>query len=65
MSFPAVDGTNNVLYVSIRVLLDKKKQFPRFHFRLKGSVCRKYGLSSQPRLVDIIAAVPTTHKKVC
>ncbi|XP_065061990.1 elongator complex protein 3 isoform X2 [Rhopilema esculentum] len=31
--------------------------------RLKGSVCRKYGLSSQPRLVDIIAAVPAAHKK--
>jgi len=31
--------------------------------RLKGSICRKYGLSSQPRLVDIIAAVPAAHKK--
>eukprot|EP00794_Sanderia_malayensis_P004611 gene4611-5217_t len=32
--------------------------------KLKGSVCRKYGMSSQPRLVDIIAAVPASHRKV-
>ena len=25
MSFPAVDGTNNVYYIQFRVLLDKKK----------------------------------------
>ncbi|XP_033644886.1 elongator complex protein 3 [Asterias rubens] len=31
--------------------------------RLKSLTAQKYGLSSQPRLVDIIAAVPTTHKK--
>lgn len=32
--------------------------------RLKSEVSSKYGLSSQPRLVDIIAAVPITHKKM-
>ena len=32
--------------------------------RLKSLTAQNYGLSSQPRLVDIIAAVPTTHKKV-
>lgn len=32
--------------------------------KLKGSVCRKYGLASQPRLVDIIAAVPAAYRKV-
>ena len=32
--------------------------------RLKAEVTSKYGLASQPRLVDIIAAVPVTHKKV-
>ncbi|XP_064382166.1 elongator complex protein 3 isoform X2 [Halichondria panicea] len=31
--------------------------------KLKGQVASKYGLSSQPRLVDIIAAVPLAHKK--
>ena len=34
-----------------------------FFVRLKAEVTRKYGLSSQPRLVDIISAVPVTHKK--
>ena len=31
--------------------------------RLKGQVASKYGLSTQPRLVDIIAAVPPAYKK--
>ncbi|XP_033125774.1 elongator complex protein 3 [Anneissia japonica] len=31
--------------------------------RVKSLTARKYGLASQPRLVDIIAAVPTEHKK--
>ena len=30
--------------------------------RLKGKVASKYGLPTQPRLVDIIAAVPPAHK---
>ena len=33
------------------------------HCRLKGQIASKYGLSTQPRLVDIIAAVPPAHKK--
>ena len=32
-------------------------------YRLKADIAGKYGLSTQPRLVDIIAAVPLTHKK--
>lgn len=32
--------------------------------RLKSQVASKYGVSSQPRLVDIIAAVPQEYKKV-
>ncbi|XP_064624311.1 uncharacterized protein LOC135485889 isoform X2 [Lineus longissimus] len=32
--------------------------------RLKSKISSKYGLFSQPRLVDIIAAVPQQHKKV-
>lgn len=32
--------------------------------RIKGQAASKYGLTSQPRLVDIIAAVPATYKKV-
>ena len=32
--------------------------------RIKSKVASKYSLSSQPRLVDIIAAVPPEHKKV-
>ena len=36
-----------------------------FHFnRVKTRVASKYGLPSQPRLVDIIAAVPQQYKKV-
>lgn len=31
--------------------------------KLKSAVSRKYGIASQPRLVDIIAAVPTNYKK--
>ena len=31
--------------------------------KLKSAVSRRYGLSSQPRLVDIIAAVPANYKK--
>ena len=33
-------------------------------FRIKSKISSKYGLSSQPRLVDIIAAVPQEYKKV-
>ena len=32
--------------------------------KLKSAVSRKYGLASQPRLVDIIAAVPANYKKI-
>lgn len=35
-----------------------------FSCRLKGEVARQYGLASQPKLVDIIAAVPQTFKNV-
>ncbi len=36
------------------------------HFsRLKSAISSKYGVTSQPRLIDIIAAVPHTHRKVC
>ncbi|XP_065175920.1 elongator complex protein 3 [Sycon ciliatum] len=31
--------------------------------KIKGATSSKYGLSSQPRLVDIIAAVPQAHRK--
>merc|ERR1712147_120797 len=31
--------------------------------KLKNSISRKHGLSTQPRLVDIIAAVPPNHKE--
>ena len=33
-------------------------------FRIKGQTASKYGLPSQPRLVDIIAAVPSAYRKV-
>ena len=32
--------------------------------RIKSHAASKYGLASQPRLVDIIAAVPVSYKKV-
>jgi elongator complex protein 3 len=32
--------------------------------RLKSKISQKYGLESQPRLVDIIAAVPHESKKI-
>ena len=32
--------------------------------KLKSNISRKYGLPTQPRLVDIIAAVPAQHKKL-
>ncbi|XP_068750565.1 elongator complex protein 3 isoform X1 [Montipora capricornis] len=32
--------------------------------KIKGQAASKYGLTSQPRLVDIIAAVPPAYKKV-
>jgi histone acetyltransferase (RNA polymerase elongator complex component) len=32
--------------------------------RIKSHAASKYGLASQPRLVDIIAAVPAAYKKV-
>lgn len=35
-----------------------------FAFRLKTKTAAKYGLSSQPRLVDIIAAVPPHYRKI-
>uniref|UniRef100_A0A8C0J6Y9 Elongator complex protein 3 n=1 Tax=Chelonoidis abingdonii TaxID=106734 RepID=A0A8C0J6Y9_CHEAB len=35
-----------------------------FHFRVKTKTSAKYGLSAQPRLVDIIAAVPPQYRKV-
>lgn len=31
---------------------------------VKSKISSKYGLESQPRLVDIIAAVPADYKKV-
>lgn len=35
-----------------------------FETRVKGAAASKYGLASQPRLVDIIAAVPQAYRKV-
>jgi len=35
-----------------------------FVCRLKTQISSNYGLKSQPRLVDIIAAVPNEYKKV-
>ncbi len=35
-----------------------------FIIRLRCQVASKHGLSSQPKLVDIIAAVPYSYKKV-
>jgi len=32
--------------------------------KLKSKISSKYGLKSQPRLVDIIAAVPIQHRKM-
>ncbi|KAH8858135.1 putative elongator complex protein 3 [Schistosoma japonicum] len=32
--------------------------------KLKSAIASKYGLASQPRLVDLIAAVPTEHKHI-
>jgi elongator complex protein 3 len=33
-------------------------------FRVKCKASAKYGLSLQPRLVDIIAAIPESYKKI-
>lgn len=35
-----------------------------FKYRLKSEVARKNGLSTQPKLVDIIAAVPQSYRKI-
>jgi histone acetyltransferase (RNA polymerase elongator complex component) len=35
-----------------------------FSFRVKCKASAKYGLSLQPRLVDIIAAIPESYKKI-
>ena len=35
-----------------------------FIFRLKTKIASKYNVPTQPRLVDIIAAVPTQYKKI-
>lgn len=35
-----------------------------FHFRIKTKTAAKYGLPAQPRLVDIIAAVPPQYRRV-
>lgn len=32
--------------------------------KIKTRISSKYGLESQPRLVDIIAAVPQQHRKI-
>ena len=40
------------------------KYFSSNPLRIEGQAASKYGLTSQPRLVDIIAAVPATYKKV-
>ena len=32
--------------------------------RMKTRIASKYGLETSPRLVDIIAAVPSDHKKI-
>lgn len=36
----------------------------KYLYRVKGAAASKYGLKSQPRLVDIIAAVPQAYRKV-
>jgi elongator complex protein 3 len=49
----------------IRQLIDAYEQGKDVNLnRLKTETSSKYGLSSQPRLVDIIAAVPSTYKDV-
>ena len=48
--------------ISELIAAHEKKQDVNLN-KLKSAVSRKYGLSSQPRLVDIIAAVPANYKK--
>ena len=47
------------------VNLNKYVSVLPWHSRLKTTISRKYGLSSQPRLIDIISAVPPQYKDVC
>ena len=51
------------LYCSYRLKADIQCYTCTVSCRLKADIAGKYGLSTQPRLVDIIAAVPLTHKK--
>jgi elongator complex protein 3 len=44
--------------------LNRKINFVFFFIRVKCKASAKYGLSLQPRLVDIIAAIPESHKKM-
>ncbi|XP_038627387.1 elongator complex protein 3 [Tachyglossus aculeatus] len=49
----------------IKQLVDAHEQGKDVNLnRLKTKTAAKYGLSAQPRLVDIIAAVPPQHRKV-
>ena len=34
------------------------------YFRLKSQIAKKYGLSNQPKLVDIISAIPRHYSKL-
>lgn len=47
--------------VSHLILAHKEKRDVNLN-KLRGSISAKYGLSSQPKLVDIIAAVPLDYK---
>ena len=53
----------NIHFVSFTTDYDLKWSIFIFN-RIKSHAASKYGLASQPRLVDIIAAVPAAYKKV-
>uniref|UniRef100_A0A915K0W5 ELP3-like N-terminal domain-containing protein n=1 Tax=Romanomermis culicivorax TaxID=13658 RepID=A0A915K0W5_ROMCU len=49
--------------VSHLIIAHKEKRDVNLN-KLRGSISSKYGLTSQPKLTDIIAAVPTDYKDV-
>jgi len=57
-------NAKSVAYAMMDILQSVLLCFSYDLLRIKGQAASKYGLTSQPRLVDIIAAVPPAYKKV-
>lgn len=62
-AFKSIIDAVPVLYPIRPATLTLKTKTPPPPFRVKTKTSAKYGLEAQPRLVDIIAAVPPQYRR--